>query len=512
MKTKLFIVLMILGLVFTSCEDWLKVNSETELSQDDMFSSDEGFHTALTGVYIGMTATDLYGMHLSWHMLDYLAHYYCLISGSNDTYLHSHQYKHTRVYPYIKGTWNGLYNLIANCNNILAKLEEHKSELNPINYQLVKGEALTLRAFFHFDLMRMFGFGNLRNRDVSSKKAIPYVTTFSKEVTPQLSYSETFELLKKDLLEAIDLLYGENGKNCYRITGDDDFFDNGPNGEDHAFFTYFDYQTSPRVDYYVAKAILARVYMWEGTDEGYAKAAEIAEEWFLTEDGSGQDCWDWVSRSRVTNSNVLYRDRTFSQEHIWHLSVTKLNDIIGNWLDASNPNATYERIFLTQEMAFSIFEVGEGNDVGVNDYRYSYLLQPQGSGLNNYATLKLDQCNGETNYGQKIPLISTPEMYYICAEVYAQQGNLKKAISYLNTVRRARGITADLDENLTYQEVREEILKEYRKEFVSLGQLFYFYKRWGVESVAGYADIMDDTKYVLPYPDEEVISGNRVQF
>lgn len=202
MKTKLFIVLMILGLVFTSCEDWLKVNSETELSQDDMFSSDEGFHTALTGVYIGMTATDLYGMHLSWHMLDYLAHYYCLISGSNDTYLHSHQYKHTRVYPYIKGTWNGLYNLIANCNNILAKLEEHKSELNPINYQLVKGEALTLRAFFHFDLMRMFGFGNLRNRDVSSKKAIPYVTTFSKEVTPQLSYSETFELLKKDLLEA----------------------------------------------------------------------------------------------------------------------------------------------------------------------------------------------------------------------------------------------------------------------------------------------------------------------
>lgn len=154
--------------------------------------------------------------------------------------------------------------------------------------------------------------------------------------------------------------------------------------------------------------------------------------------------------------------------------MTKLNDIIGNWLDASNPNATYERIFLTQEMAFSIFEVGEGNDVGVNDYRYSYLLQPQGSGLNNYATLKLDQCNGETNYGQKIPLISTPEMYYICAEVYAQQGNLKKAISYLNTVRRARGITADLDENLTYQEVREEILKEYRKEFVSLGAIVLF--------------------------------------
>lgn len=512
MKTRLLILLTVFSLVFISCEDWLKVDSLTEVSQDDMFSSDEGFHAALTGVYIGMTSTDLYGMHLSWHMLDYLAHYYCLISGSNDIYLHSHQYKNARVYPYVKNAWDGLYNLIANCNNILAKLEEHKSELDPVNYQLVKGEALTLRAFFHFDLMRMFGHGNLRNRDVSSKKAIPYVTTFSKNVTPQLSYAETFKLLKDDLLEAIELLYGEDGENCYRITGDDDFFDNGPNGDDYGFFNYFSYQDSPRVDYYVAKALLARVYMWEGTDEGYAKALEIAEEWFLTEDDSGQDCWDWVSRSRVTHSNVLYRDRTFSQEHIWHLAVNKLNDIMGEWLDASNPNATYERVFLTQAVAFTIFEVGQGNDVGVDDFRYSYLLQPQGSGLNNYATLKLDQCGGETQYGEIIPLISTPEMYYICAEVYAEQGDLKKAIGYLNTVRQARGITRDLDENLSYREVKDEILKEYRKEFVSLGQLFYFYKRWGVENIVGYAGSMGDTEYILPYPDEEVISGNRIQF
>lgn len=175
----------------------------------------------------------------------------------------------------------------------------------------------------------------------------------------------------------------------------------------------------------MAKAILARVYMWEGTDEGYAKAAEIAEEWFLTEDDSGQDCWDWVSRSRVTNSNVLYRDRTFSQEHIWHLSVTKLNDIIGNWLDASNPNATYERIFLTQEMAFSIFEVGEGNDVGVNDYRYSYLLQPQGSGLNNYATLKLDQCK-ENKLWTKDPLNQySGNVLYMCGSICATRKSKK---------------------------------------------------------------------------------------
>ena len=78
--------------------------------------------------------------------------------------------------------------------------------------------------------------------------------------------------------------------------------------------------------------------------------------------------------------------------------------------------------------------------------------------------------------------------------------------------RQARGITQELDENLGYLEVKDEILKEYRKEFVSLGQLFYFYKRWGMENIVGYAGSMGDAEYILPYPDEEVVSGNRVQF
>lgn len=511
MKTTVILFMILVGLTFSSCENWLDVGSETEVNQDELFSSDEGFHAALSGIYIGMTSDDLYGMHLTWHMMDFFAHYYALISGMHDTYLHNHQYKHTRVAPYIKNAWNGLYNLIANCNNILKNLELNKDKLHPVNYQLVKGEALTLRAFFHFELMRMFGYGNLRSRDVSGKKAIPYVTEFSKEITPQRSYQETFELLKKDLMEAIDLLYGENGENCYRITYDDAFFDNGPNGKNLAFFTYFGYDDSPRVDYYVAKAILARVYMWEGTDEGYAEVLKIAEEWFLTEDDSGQDNWDWVSRSRVTNSNPLYRDRVFTQEHIWHLHIYNLNSVMGQWLDASNPNATYERIFLMKDFAFEVFEVDEGNNVGISDYRFSYLLEPQGSEGVNYATLKLDQAEGESQYRDLIPLISTPELFYMCAEVYAEQGNLPKAIECLNTVRQARGILADLPEGLPYNTVRNEILKEYRKEFVSLGQLFYFYKRWGVSNILGYPGIMSDTEYLIPYPDEEVITGNRVQ-
>ncbi|MDR1273450.1 MAG: RagB/SusD family nutrient uptake outer membrane protein [Odoribacteraceae bacterium] len=512
MKTRLILILTIAGLTFASCEKWLTVGSLTQVTEEEMFSSDEGFHSALAGIYIGMTTEELYGQRLTWHMLDFLAHYYAqVISGSSDVYLHTHQYQY--VTSSVTGVWSGLYNLIANCNNILEHLELNKDQLNPVNYQLVKGEALALRAFFHLDLMRLYGFGGLKNRDVSGKFAIPYMTVYSKEIIPQRPYAETFALLKKDLRDACALLWGENGENCYRHTRDNAFFDEGPNGKDNEFFTYYTQQASPRVDYYVARAILARALMWEGNPADHAEVLEIVDEWIDTREANN---WDWVTRSRVTTSTLSERDKIFTQEHLWHLHVRNFRYIIDTWLDASNPGGAYngEVIYLLQPVAREIFEVSQGNDVGLSDFRYSYLLQAQGSQMNNYATLKLHQNLGDLSidYKDLIPLISTPELYYMKAEIFAEQGNLPLAVECLNAVRGARGIINDLDPALSYAEVRDEILKEYRKEYVSLGQLFYFYKRWNVPTVLGYASPMTDAEYVLPYPDEEVIRGGRYQW
>jgi hypothetical protein len=497
----------------TSCEDWLDVKPENEASQESVFSSVEGFHSALSGVYLGMGDIDLYGMHLTWHMVDYLAHYYASIPGSVDLYLHTHQYDHANVSPYIQNIWDKQYNLIANCNNLLSKLDEYRANVDELNYQLIRGETLTLRAFLHFDLMRLFGKGNLSQRNVGTELTIPYVTEFKKEITPQPTYNEFFTLLEKDLREGIALLYGENGENCYRLTYDDPFFDEA-NGRDYAYWTYFNYNTSPRIDYLTARAILARVLMWEGKSESYQEVLDIAQEWIDTENDSFPDDWDWVISFYLSYN--LYENYILSMENIWHLKVNSLFSYVGDWLDASNPTATYQRIYLSQATAFEIFENNSGNNTATSDYRFVYMLQPQGSGGLNYATLKMEQIldvttatgNAKPTAGL-IPLIGTSELYYYCAEVYMNQGNLGKAIEALNTVRQHRGISADLPNTLTAGEVKAEILKEWRKEFVSLGQLFYFYKRWGVETVVGYSEPMTDLQYVLPIPDDEITYGNR---
>ena len=42
------------GMLTTSCNDWLDVRPETEDKEKDQFASQKGFETALTGCYMAM--------------------------------------------------------------------------------------------------------------------------------------------------------------------------------------------------------------------------------------------------------------------------------------------------------------------------------------------------------------------------------------------------------------------------------------------------------------------------
>jgi len=65
-------------------------------------------------------------------------------------------------------------------------------------------------------------------------------------------------------------------------------------------------------------------------------------------------------------------------------------------------------------------------------------------------------------------------------------------------------------ENLNADQIIKEIQKEYHKEFISEGVMFYYYKRTGCKSIPNYSEEMTDTQYLLPYPTFEIQSG-RVQ-
>ena len=90
-----------------------------------------------------------------------------------------------------------------------------------------------------------------------------------------------------------------------------------------------------------------------------------------------------------------------------------------------------------------------------------------------------------------------------------QPPNLDMALQRLNKIRENRGISTPL-ENLNADQIIKEIQKEYYKEFISEGVMFYYYKRTGCKSIPNYSEEMTDTQYLLPYPTFEIQSG-RVQ-
>lgn len=101
-----------------------------------------------------------------------------------------------------------------------------------------------------------------------------------------------------------------------------------------------------------------------------------------------------------------------------------------------------------------------------------------------------------------MPAIRISEMYYIAAET-AQSS--QEASNYLNKLRQARNISNDLI-GLDEEMLRQEIYKEYKKEFFGEGQLFFYYKRLNAENAGAWTMPF---KYVLPMPEDEINFGGR---
>ncbi|MGI0107027.1 RagB/SusD family nutrient uptake outer membrane protein [Salinimicrobium sp. WS361] len=483
------VLILLFVVVNTGCEsDWFDEESSMQLSAEEQFETSDGFKDALIGAYLGMTAEELYAEDMTWNMVDLLSQQYAAlpVQGVYSS-IQQFNYESVRSSGQIEGIWSKAYNVIANIDLALEMTDKNRGVLGEIDYALIRGELLGLRAFLHFDLLRLFGHGNLENRQgLMGEYTIPYVKTFSKNVTPQRTYSDTFELLHEDLEEALGLL---NSDPVYNEERPEDYF-NDANREG-----FYD-NREQRMNYYAVKGLQARVFQWEGEQQ---KAANAAEEVIQN------------SFAQLINSETypVASDKIFYQELLFSLDIDAFADIINDQLTANteasnNVNAVY----YTSSYVRQIYET-DSITIGLADVRFNTFMETQSKGV---ANIKLLQRNISTETFNQMPLIKLPEMYYIAAEANAKTGNLGKAIMYIEEVRKSRGILNNLSVNSTVEEILAEVRKEYQKEFLTEGQLFYYYKRTGETKIPGINNsniIPDDDIYVLPYPDNEIEFGNR---
>ena len=99
-------------------------------------------------------------------------------------------------------------------------------------------------------------------------------------------------------------------------------------------------------------------------------------------------------------------------------------------------------------------------------------------------------------------MLGLAEMYYIAAE--AKPG---EAYELMEEIMVSRGIACPLTEISSRDKVMETIVKEYRKEFMAEGQLFYYYKRLDYNTLPDMGVVMTGN-YVFPMPDDEMEFGD----
>ncbi|RXG22286.1 SusD-like starch-binding protein associating with outer membrane [Leeuwenhoekiella polynyae] len=471
--------LIIAIFLLTSCEDYLDVNPASEVKEDELFEDEQGYKDALYGVYQMISDKTLYGDNLTMGFVDVLAQQYNTRSSSHMFYdAGLYRYEDSEVEARIFDIWSSMYTAIAQINFILENIDANRNVFSSDQlYSTVKGEALSLRAFLHFDLVRLFGSAPITS---SGAAAIPYRDEFSVKNEDRLSVKEILKKCEADFKEAEALLapYPEmdeirNPKGS--LGGTDNFL---------AF-------RQNRMNLWAVKGLLARLYLYKGDQsQAFLYANEVIDSGYFR----------FMTQTEL-NTTGEFNDRTFSYEHVFSLSVYDLRETSDEYFRFSTgeSGSTDTKLLVEEDKVKNVYEVSQGYS---SDPRYDKLWQFSQSIFVHAKFWQEDELSPLLK--NLVPVVRLSEMYYIAAESTQNPGT---AVKYINEVRQARFIPA-LPDDLSAEVLQNEIFKEYRKEFYSEGQLFYYYKRTDAENIIdSQISPVTDEEYVLPIPLREVEFG-----
>ncbi|MFZ4262465.1 RagB/SusD family nutrient uptake outer membrane protein [Sphingobacterium sp. HJSM2_6] len=492
MKKQSIIGLSILALTLgtlSSCNKWLDVQPSTQTTEDKQFSSQQGYIDALIGTYQKMADNKSYGKDLGYGVLDVLAQLFQnKANQTTDTYgqLARYNYTDADVETTINSLWNEQYAIIAQTNYILKDIDANKSMFQQNNFNIIKGEALAIRAMIHFDLLRLFApvKSQLTAEDQST---IPYLNDFTVKPTKALDFDEIIAQIISDLNTAENLLAVN--------TTIDQIKDNTGITNLEIFNSF----RQNRLNYWAVKGILARVYQYNEDSVNalkYAKEVIDSEKFFFVN-----------GNTNTTNPTLELSNATFSTEHIFSVYKSDQKIVSDRYFKTESSAAEGEDYFSTQNNLNTYYEVSvTGHAIDIRG--------PQASNSRwnvfNTSTIYSNKYHvgaNVINVNQKlVPVIKLAEMYYIAAEA---SPSIDEALFYLNKVRTARLIPALSNTNISNAtQLANEIFKEYRKEFMAEGQLWYYYKRKNQLSLQNTVDWSFNLgKYVFPIPNKEIEFG-----
>lgn len=490
MKTLRYSLLALLAAILTACDSYLDVKPYDAIGEGELFSSEQGFRKLLNGVYIDLNDDALYGRSLTVEMLEVMAND-CNVGTNTDTWgeyvnLYNHEYTSTYWRGRFDNVWDKAYALIMNCNKILDNIDARRDLFSDTHYRMIKGEALALRAYLHFDMLRLFG--PVYQRD-STATAIPYRLHQSLSADAPLPADSVVRLVIADLNAAHALLADADP-----ILTAGTQMSADPSGDN------FERYRPLRFNYYAVEALLARVWQWRSGTSGDAAASQ-AYAWAKGVIDRAGSLFPFVSKE-VVLGQPANPDRVFSSEVIFGLTNPQRGQLFKkNYDPALLPNP----VFCPDSVIFNEYMFGNVSPTltyGGSKDDYRYIAQWKTVGSTPYFYKYQDLSNTGLVLNTIVPMLRLGELYLIAAETAPTE---TERYAYLNALRTHRGLTAvssRLEATTKYEFVRE---------LYGEGQIFYYYKRQYMRILrtidgngSGVQVQPSEKVYVVPLPDTEV--------
>lgn len=479
--TKWLGTLLLGTMTLSACNDFLDVRPKSEKVEDELFETADGFESAIYGVYGSLQASSaLYCKDLYWGLTDCMAQDFDQNSTDDGTRsAERYDYENSYIKTRLANIWTGAYSSIGYANNILKNLEGRTSEELPL-YNLYKGEMLAVRAYLHFDMLRLFCSTD------STKQGIPYTTSYSMQENEFKTVGETYQLIIKDLQEAAQLLSEEKDNIVYPRNNE-------------LYFKFQNYRET-HCNYYAVLGMLAKVYWMKGDMANAAKYAEMVIE---------SNKFPLAEPSEIKD---LFAGKLSPKETLWGLYSNTYNETANSYLYKYQSYFSYDPYTdesgTTHLMPYD--KVYEQDVTGIDqDYRKNWFKKGTGNvrclKTVDYYTIEESQ-NVPSDWTTRISgitMLHVSELYLIAAEALLET-NYAKAVEYFNAETNSRGLPS-LRNDVTL--TKDMIFNEYHKEMFGEGQVWYNMKRLNKNITSNLDSKVipaSEDIYVIPIPQDEL--------
>ena len=382
------IILSAFLLMFAGCsQDYLETDPTDQLATPTVFTTYDGALAALNGTYRlfyafgieGYADHSEYGQKSIDLIMDLMGEDMTIHSQGYGWFTDEYGYNaHSATKGLTEYMWDYYYNLINNSNNILDNLEGIEATPEEVNY--IKGQALAIRAYAYFYLVRLYQHTYVGHENAP---AVPLYTEPTTEGKERSTVEEVYTQIEKDLTNSIDLL----GNTMERVH-------------------------KSHINQSVAQGIMARVKL---TKEEWGEAVTYAQD--AREGYPLMESSNYVTTPNAKNG---FNDIS-NKEWLWGFQInSEQSTIYASWFSHMDPLfMTYAYLGLQKEIFVPLYNKIDNPDS--DDRAANFDMDTTVTNVGNNQ-LKFLASSQESFLGDYI-MMRAGEMYLIEAEAQAEQGN-----------------------------------------------------------------------------------------